>query len=76
MAIHYICKKELGNKYYEDIKYCRVRDHCNYTGEYKGAVHSICNLKYSVPKKIPMVFQNGSNYYRIIIKELTEEFKN
>ena len=26
------------------------RDHCHYTGEYKGAVHTIRNLKYSVPK--------------------------
>ena len=76
MAIYYICKKEFGSKYSEDIKYCKVRDRFNYTGEYKGGVHSICNLKYSVPKKIPMVFQNGSNYYHIIIKELTEKFKN
>ena len=40
------------------------------------AAHSICNLKYSVPKKIPIVFHNGSNYeYHFIIKELAEEFK-
>ena len=39
-------------------------------------MHSICNLKYSVPKKIPIVFHNGSNYdYHFIIKELAEEFK-
>ena len=37
---------------------------------------SICNLKYNVPKKIPIVFHNGSNYdYHFIIKELAEEFK-
>ena len=28
----------------------KVRDPCHCTGEYKGAAHSICNLKYSVPK--------------------------
>ena len=34
---------------------CLVRDHCHYTGEYRGAGHSICNLRYSVPKEIPTV---------------------
>ena len=57
----------------KDNKYCKVRDHCHYTGEYRGAAHSICNLKYSVPKKIPIVFHNGSNYdYHFIMKDLTE----
>ena len=41
-----------------------------------GAAHSIYNLKYSVPKKIPIAFHNGSNYdYHFIAKELAEEFK-
>ena len=72
----YICKEKIENKYLKDKKYCKVRDHCHYTGEYRGAAHSICNLKYSVPKKIPIVFHNGSNYdYHFIIKELAEEFK-
>ena len=39
-------------------------------------MHSICNLEYSVPKKIPIVFYNGSSYdYNFIIKELAEEFR-
>ena len=51
------------------------RDHCHYTGEYRGATHSVCNLKYSVPKKIPIVFLNGSNYdYHVIIKNMPEKF--
>ena len=59
----------------KDKKYCKVRDHCHYTGEYRGAVHSICNLIYSAPNKIPIVFHNGSNYdYHFIIKELAEQF--
>ena len=50
--------------------------HCHYSGKYRGAAHSICNLKCSVPKKIPISFHNGSNYdYHFIIKELEEEFK-
>ena len=60
----------------KDKKCRKVRDHCHYTGEYRGATHSICNLKYSEPNKIPIVFHNGSNYdYHLIIKELAEEFK-
>ena len=58
----------------KDKKYCKVRDYCHYTGKYRGGAHSICNLKYIVPKKI--IVHNGSNYdYHFIIKELGEEFK-
>ena len=74
--ICYICKEKFENKYLNDKKYRNVRDHCHYTGEYRDAAHSMCNLKYSVPKKIHIVFHNGSNYdYHFIIKELAEEFK-
>ena len=60
----------------KDKKYCKVRDHCHYTGEYRGAVHSICNLKYSEPKNMPIDFHNESDYdYHFIIKELAGEFK-
>ena len=60
----------------KDKKYRKVRDHCHYTGEYRGAGHSIYNLKYSLPKKIPIAFRNGSNYdYHLTMKELAKEFK-
>ena len=73
--ICYICKEKFESKLLKDKKYCKVRDHCHYTGKYRGAAHSICNLKCSVPKKILIVFDNGSNhYYHLIIKELSEEF--
>ena len=39
------------NKYLKDRKYRKIRDHYHYTGKYRGAAHSICNLKYSEPKK-------------------------
>ena len=48
----YICKETFENKYVKDKNYCKVRDHCHYTGKYRVAAHSICNSKYSVPKKI------------------------
>ena len=68
----YICKKEFdnGNK-----KHYKVRNHCHYTGKYRGAAHNICNLRYKIPKEIPVVFQNGSIYdYQFIIKEVVKEF--
>ena len=58
----------------KDKKYCKVKDHCHHTGEYRGAVNSKCNLKYSVIKEILIVFHNGSNYdYHSVIKELAED---
>ena len=70
----YICKKEFDNN---DKKQQKVRDHCHYTGKYRGAAHNICNLRYKVPKEIPVVFHNGSTYhYHFIIKELAKEFKD
>ena len=66
----YICKEKFEDKYIKDKKYHKVRDHCHYAGEYRGAAHNICNLKCSVPKAITIVFHNGSNYdYRFIIKK-------
>ena len=52
-----------------------MRDHCHYTGKYRGAADNICNLRYKIPKEIPTVFHNGSTYdYHFIIKELVKEF--
>ena len=68
----YICKKEFDKS---DKKYHKVRDHSHYTGKYTGAAHNTCNLRYKIPKKIPIVFHNGSTYdYHFIIKELVKEF--
>ena len=41
--ICYICKKEFDKS---DKKNYKVRDHCHYTGKYRGASHNICNLTY------------------------------
>ena len=63
--------KKLASK-----NYWKVRDHCHYTGKFRGATHSICNVRFSVPNKISVVFYNGSNcYYHFIIKEIANEFE-
>ena len=41
-----------------------------------GAEHSICNLKYSIPKEIFVIFHNRLNYdYHFAITELVKVFK-
>ena len=51
----------------------RVRDHCHYSGLYRGAAHSSCNLKYKIPKYIPVVFHNLAGYdAHLFIRELAK----
>ena len=70
----YIFKKEF-NTDDSDKKDHKVKDHCHYMGKYRGTAHNMCNLRYRIPKEIPVVFHNGSTYdYHFIIKELVKEF--
>ena len=41
----YICGKRILKKISKSMNYQKVRDHCHYTGKYRGAAHSIFNLK-------------------------------
>ena len=70
--VSYICEKEFctnKNNKKEFKSYYKVRDNCHYTGKYREAVHSSCNLHYKIPKQISVVFHNGSTYdYHFIIK--------
>ena len=59
----WICKEPLNGD--------KVRDHCHYTGRYRGPAHNKCNLKYKKPKFIPVVFHNLSGYdSHLFIKKL------
>ena len=76
--ICYISKKEFctdkNNKEFGKMQ--KVRDYCHYTGKYRGAAHSNCNLNYKIPNEIPVVFHNGTTYdYHFIIKQLARELK-
>ena len=49
----YICKKEFNTDENDNNAfklYHKVRDHCHYTGKFREAAHSICNLRYKRPK--------------------------
>ena len=49
----------------------RVRDHCHYTGKFRGAAHNSCNLKFACPKFTPVIFHNLSGYdAHLFIKNL------
>ena len=70
----HICDKEFCTDNNKGMR--KVRDHCHYTGKYRGAAHSKCNLEYQIVKGIPVLFRNGSVYdYHFIIKYLAREFK-
>ena len=48
-----------------------MRDHCHYTGRYRGPAHSLCNLRYRIPSYTVVVFHNLSGYdAHLFIKEL------
>ena len=54
--ICYICGEEFEDKFAKNTKHCKDRDHCHYACKYSGAAHSICNLDYSIPKEITVIF--------------------
>ena len=60
----WICKGEFDDTADENgyKKNEKVRDHCHYTGRYRGAAHNSCNLKYRKPNFTPVVFHNLSGY--------------
>ena len=59
----HICDGELGD--------ARVRDHCHFTGRFRGAAHNSCNVNYKDPKFIPVIFHNLSGYdSHLFIKKL------
>ena len=54
--ICWICQKGFKEK---DKK---VRDHCHFTGQFRGAAHNQCNLQFKKTKFTPVIFHNLSGY--------------
>ena len=64
----WICKGEFHDK---DKNKKKVKDHCHFTGRYRGAAHNKCNLTYRKPNFTPVVFHNLSGYgSHLFIKNL------
>ena len=57
-TVCWLCRKEF-EKEGEKIK---VRDHCHYTGKFRGAAHLDCNRKFKKPDFTPVFFHNLANY--------------
>ena len=75
--ICYVCKEmfcvDKDDKDYINRK--KVKDHCHYTGKFRGAAHSKCNLNYKVQKEIPIIIHNATYDTHFIINQLAIEFK-
>ena len=54
-----------------ELKEDKVRDHCHFTGQYRGAAHNSCNLMCRKPKVLPVIFHNLQGYdAHLFIKQL------
>ena len=53
----------------------KVKDHCHYTGKFRGAADSKCNLNYKIPKDITIIIHSAIYDTHFIINQLVEEFK-
>ena len=76
--IFYICEKVFvtNEKHPKYSKLKKVMDHDHYTGKYRGAAHSICNLRYRTQTDIPVVIHNGSNYdFKLLMRHFAKYFK-
>ena len=76
----HICRKEFCTNENDEKKIKnkhKVRGYCHFTGKFRGAAHNICNLRYKVPKEIPVIAHNLSSYEtHFIIKQIAEKFKD
>ena len=53
----HICEQKLSRDK-KTNKILKVRDHCHFTGEYRGAAHNECNLSCRKPLILPVMFHN------------------
>ena len=54
-------------------KMLKVRDHCHFTGKYRGAARNSCNLQCRKPLILPVIFHNLQGYdSHLFIKQLAK----
>ena len=63
----WLCGGELSQR--------KVADHCHFTGKFRGAAHSGCNLLARKPKFTPVFFHNLAGYdAHLFVKNLGKQF--
>ena len=81
--IRHICKNKfcldkndenVDDENEDDENFKKVKDHCHYTGKFRGAAHSICNLRYKVPDNLPIIIHNANYDTHFVINQLAKEF--
>ena len=66
----YACGERFDEK---KVNLRKVRDHCHYTGKYRGALHSKCNLRLKRTRTIPVFFHNLTGYdCHLFVKRLAD----
>ena len=66
----HICEEEFSR---DEKSNGKVRDHFHFTGEYRGAAHSQCNLSCRKPMILPVLFHNLQGYdAHLFIKQLAK----
>ena len=69
-TVCHICEEPLDHGDKESPPH---RDHCLFTGKFRGASHPGCNVNMSIPTKIPVCFHNLRNYDgHIILRPLAK----
>ena len=67
-TICHICEEKLSTD-----KKSKVRDHCHFTGKYRGAAHNKCNLSCRKPMILPVIIHNLQGYdAHLFIKQLAK----
>ena len=67
-TICHICEEKLSLD-----KKSKVKNHCHFTGKYRGAAHNKCNLLCRKPLILPVIFHNLQGYdAHLFIKQLAK----
>ena len=68
----HICEEEFSRDKNTN-KILKVKDHCHFTGKYRGAAHNKCNLECRKPLILPVIFHNLQGYdAHLFIKQLAK----